>query len=380
MEEKKDKEEIFNIKLNLYDELIDLQVNSDYNFFVKNICKILNISPEQLKSFSLSYNDEDGDSILLSTEDDYTIFYEQVKEKTVNSLIVEINENKNINPIDCFGSALNYQEQIERANNQIKNDNNNINNINNSNSASKINLNNNIFNSNDNVENKHDIINLDLDDYQDINNLIVNRESENNNEQINDLIFEYKCTLCSTYPIICVMYYCPECSLYLCEACHKNNENHIHPLLKIESKKELIKIKEEENEVLEKKKHMKKSKGFFNLFNNPNNQFNNNNPNNFNNNNINDNNQNQPLFMPFPLPNLDFIIKPFGELKKKKKIFIKNKNDKIISFFHQMNIMKLIRKARRIYNLEGISDNQIIEALNKANGNIDEAILQLLPK
>ena len=45
-----------------------------------------------------------------------------------------------------------------------------------------------------------------------------------------------------------------------------------------------------------------------------------------------------------------------------------------------MKIMKLIKKARRIYNLEGITDNQIIEALNKANGNIDEAILQLLPK
>ena len=86
MEEKNDNEETFNIKLNLYDELIDLKVNSDYNYFVKNICTILNISPEQLKSFSLSYNDEDGDSILLSTEEDYTIFFQQVKEKTVNSL------------------------------------------------------------------------------------------------------------------------------------------------------------------------------------------------------------------------------------------------------------------------------------------------------
>ena len=378
MEEKNDNEETFNIKLNLYDELIDLKVNSDYNYFVKNICTILNVSPEQLKSFSLSYNDEDGDSILLSTEEDYTIFFQQVKEKTVNSLIVEIKENKNIDPNACFGSALDYQEQIEQANNQIKNDNNNINNINNSNSGNNINLNNNIFNSNDNIENKHDKI--DLDNNQNINNLNSNKESDNNDAQINDLIFEYKCSKCPTYPIICVMYYCPKCSLYLCESCHQVMENHNHPLLKIESKKELQKIKEKENEEIERKKQMQNNQDNFNGFNNPNNQNNNYYPNIYNNNNINYNNENLQFLIPNQNPLFD-LIKPFHDFKGKKKKLIRKKEEKIKGFFHQMHKIKqkkLIKKARQNYNLVGITDNQIIEALDKTNGNIDEAILHLV--
>lgn len=356
MKEKNNNEEIFNIKLYLYEELIDLQVNSDYNYFIKNICTILNVSPEQLNSFSLSYNDEDGDSILLSTEDDYTIFFQQVKENLVNTVRVEINENKNIDPIACFGSALNYKEQIMQANNQIKNNNNNINNINNSNNVININLNNNILNSNDNIENEYDKFDLDLDNNQNINNLIFNKEPENNDANINDLIFEYKCNLCPTYPIICVMYYCPDCELYLCESCHKIIENHYHPLLKIESKKQLQKIKEKENEEIERKRQSQNNKDNFNQFNN---------------------NENQLNY--FQNSIIDFISKPFKSLKKKKMKLIRKKNDEIRGFLNQMKKMKLIKKARKQYNLDGISDYQIIEALDKTNGNIDEAILQLLP-
>ena len=210
MKEKNENEENYNIKINIYNELIDFKINSDYNNFIHNFCKIFNVAPEKINSFILSYNDEDGDSIMLTTEEDYTIFFQQVKEKTVNSLIVEINENKNsdIDPIECFGSALNYQEQIDQANNQIKNDNNNMNNNmnNNINSNSDINLNN-IVNSNDKIVNSYENINLDIDsNSQNFNNLISNNDN-NNNGQIDDIIFEYKCSNCSTYPIICIIYY-----------------------------------------------------------------------------------------------------------------------------------------------------------------------------
>lgn len=362
MEEKND-EEIFNIKLNFYDELIDLKVNSDYNFYIKNICTILNVPSDKLKSFSFSYNDDDGDSILLSTEEDYAIFFQQVKEKTVDSLIIEVNENNNIDPIACFGSAMDYQDQIEQANNQIKNDNNNINNINNSNSAINVNLN--------NIENKYEQIDLD-------NNQIVNKEPEND-VQIEDIIFEYKCTKCSTYPIICVMYYCPKCNLYLCESCN-DTENHKDPLLKIESKKELQKIKEEENEEIHKKQ-LENIQGNMN-YNNPDNQYNNNYPYYWNNNNINNNNPNQPpSIIVYPYQIYKLFRKPLKDLKKNKIKFIRKKSDKIVPpFLNPIRNFKLIRKARKTYNLQGISNQQLLEALNKTNGNIDEAIVQLMPK
>ena len=50
---------------------------------------------------------------------------------------------------------------------------------------------------------------------------------------------------------------------------------------------------------------------------------------------------------------------------------------------HWLNCMKYakeIYEARKAYKLDGISNHKLIEALEKANGNVDEAILQLLPK
>ena len=402
MKEKNENEENYNIKINIYNELIDFKINSDYNNFIHNFCKIFNVAPEKINSFILSYNDEDGDSIMLTTEEDYIIFFQQVKEKTVNSLIVEINENKNsdIDPIECFGSALNYQEQINQANNQIKNDiNNNINN----NSNSNIDMNNIINNSNDKIINSYSDINLDIDyNNQNINNYKQNNEYDNNNGQIDDIIFEYKCANCSTYPIICLLYYCPNCNICFCESC-KNTKNHEHTFLEIKSKNELKKIKDKENEELEKKNKMK-NQNDYNAFNPIHGNYNQNNYNNLNNpNNINNSNQNnqynnfypnifnnphnnnyynqqqqEQSFFPNPFPHL--FPNPFPRFKKKKRDF-HNKNFEMIGhWFNCMKYMREIHEARKTYKLDGISNHKLIEALEKANGNVDEAILQLLPK
>ena len=60
-----DNEPYYNIKINFYGKNIDLSINSDYCSFIQNICNILQISPEQLNTFQLNYNDEDGDRIAL---------------------------------------------------------------------------------------------------------------------------------------------------------------------------------------------------------------------------------------------------------------------------------------------------------------------------
>ena len=39
-----------------------------------------------------------------------------------------------------------------------------------------------------------------------------------------------------------------------------------------------------------------------------------------------------------------------------------------------------LSKIRKEYDVKGISDEELIEALNKANGNIDEAVILLFSK
>ena len=203
-EDKKDKEEIIKTKINFYEEQIDIKLNSDFKSFVNNICNILKIPSDQYNSLAISYNDEEGDNIILSTEEDYILYFQQLKDKTVNGLIVEVKEDSKVDPIACFGSALNYQEQIDEANKQIQKENNNLNqdikiNIDNNN------INNNIIKNNDNIK-----------DNFDNNNLIINNEPQKD-IPINDIIFKFECSSCSSYPIICILYYCPQCQMYLCE-------------------------------------------------------------------------------------------------------------------------------------------------------------------
>ena len=128
-----------NIKISFYGELIDYTINSDYTYFLKDICKMFNLSENQLNSIAINYKDEDGDIIILSNKDDFVLFLEQVKNKEVDTLIIEINENLNIKE----------QKQKEKESNNINY--NNKNNINNKN--------NNIFYDNFN-NNENDIHNL----------------------------------------------------------------------------------------------------------------------------------------------------------------------------------------------------------------------------
>ena len=170
MNEEENQEEKFNIKIKFYGEEIDTELKVDYNHFIWNICNIFNIHPEQFKSIALSYFDEDGDSIILSTKEDYAIFLQQVKEKIVRSITAEINQNSQIDPMACLDSALDYKDKIEQANNQIK------------------------------IENKQNIFNNDINNNlginnnQNINNNIPqNNQPNNNNEHIENIIFNYPC-------------------------------------------------------------------------------------------------------------------------------------------------------------------------------------------
>ena len=121
-------EDSININMNLKVELsfldlkIDLSLNNNYFSFISNICKIIKISKEDIDFIILSYIDDDGDTILLSSKDDYDILYAQVKENLVNKLLLNIKENSKLNANECYMNFLNYSEKInlDKNNNNYK--------------------------------------------------------------------------------------------------------------------------------------------------------------------------------------------------------------------------------------------------------------------
>ena len=354
MKEKNDKDENYNSKIYFYEEEIYIQLNSDYNSFINNICKIIQIAPKEFSSLKLSYLDEDSDVIILNSEEDYIIFLQQIKDKIVNGVNVEIKENSKIDPIECFGSALNYKDQIDQANKKIeeneKNKNNNFVNINNidDNKMSNDNIINNINNSEQNINN------------------IISKEELNDNAPIDDIIFDYKCKSCSTYPIICIIHYCPQCQLHLCDDCKQKNMPHAHHFLKFESRRELIKVKEKENiEIEEKNKLQNNGNNDKNA--NQNNKYNNN-LNNSNNYNIFDENNQDFEFNIFNLLNNVNVFKLLRD-KRIKNILKKRRN--------LLNNFRIAHKARKQYNLQGINSKKLLEALYQTNGDIDKAIILL---
>ena len=47
------------------------------------------------------------------------------------------------------------------------------------------------------------------------------------------------------------------------------------------------------------------------------------------------------------------------------------------SYIKRLEYMGIIGKARKTYNLKGINDHQLMDALIKTNGNIDKAVILL---
>ena len=193
-----DNQKMFNIKLNLYNEDIDIKINSDFNKLRKKICEIMKISSEQLDSLILSYIDEDGDNIRLSTEDDYEIFFKQVIEKTVEKIKIVFNNNSIMDEnrcIKCLEDALNYQEEqskvyVDDDDDDNKKDNNGI-------KDNKINENILLEKKiEDNVLNDIKIQDININEYQKNDNKKNNQKNENiknsnNNIIINDINDNY---------------------------------------------------------------------------------------------------------------------------------------------------------------------------------------------
>ena len=404
--------EDYHIQMVLYGENIDLKINSNYNSFCDKICHIMNIPTDYFQFLSISYIDEDGDNIILSLQEDYEIFFNLIKDDAIEKkIMIDFKENSKIDQMDCLSSALNYQgqhakEYLDDIKNDKKDDKKDDNKK----------MNNNIKNNNNNQ--------LKINEEDKINDNNNNNNNKNKEEEdLENYIYNYKCNNCEISPIIFVMYYCPKCSLYLCEECYnKLNKKHQHPPIKIVTQAQLFEIKEKENEEIEKRNRIKENNDMINNnnmnnnMNNINNNINNNNmnnnnnydPNNNNNRNninniyynnninynhniINDNNDNvrrtyaynyNPDLGQQGLMLYDFtknILKSYAkDIKEEGKKLIKKCGKAIDERIkNDIELLKLAHEARRTYNLVGVNDFQLINAIKGAGGNIDEAVLLL---
>ena len=393
--EGKNSEEIIGY-IQFYNEIKKVILPLTYDGLQEKLLVMLQINSELISSLVISYKDEDNDTVMVESNDDYLILLDQIKNKQVNIINVEKKEEGNINiDIDtCSQSMIKFKENIDKndeANNKFnivsnqqfeinkqenksenKDENNKINiesnneknNVknnfdeNNNDLEIKI-INQEIYNNIDNdlnysnseeeimspyiqkekeKEQKIDMNNNNINIINDINNIndLNNNINDNANVNLNQtyLVFNLTCDLCSKYPIIKVLYYCPTCSINICPECEKKPDiNHRHSILKVQTKEQFEDLNEKIN----------KSNSEINLENN---------------------NKNQLNFAKIKDNIKDSVL----------KIFKGNKEEINVAQQNMTQQMSLIQIARAQYGLQGISDEQLENAIRKTNGNIEKAI------
>ena len=409
MEDNENQEVIAYIKF--YSEIKKVILTPTFEELKKKICNLMQISEDSFNSLKLNYKDEDNDIITVSSEEDYNILLAQIKNKEVDILNIESEQDGNIDINACSQNILKFHENIDKEekeedkknnfdiisnqqfeiNKEEKKENQKNNIVIESIQSSRIEINENNQDQSNDLESpylKNDInennltkkiIGNNLNNFKDnninnINNYKNNINTRNNINNINNnmnnnnlssqtyMVFPLSCNLCNQYPIVKVLYYCLVCNIPLCEECEdKLGINHRHSIIKVQT-----------NQQFEDLNFRIKScsKGG--------NSQSNTNTNN-NNDNGNSSNENQSRVMNLFNNIKDCVISGiFGDDKKTENI--NNVNQKVNIKNEQMvpQRMSLIQLARAQYDLNGVSDKQIQEAIEKSNGNIDEAVILLM--
>ena len=406
MEDNENQEVIAYIKF--YSEIKKVILTPTFEELKKKICNLLQINEDSFNFLKLSYKDEDNDIITVSSEEDYNILLAQIKNKEVDILNIESEEDGNIDINACSHSIIKFHENIDKEDNEEEKKNdfdiissqqfeinkeekkeNQKNNIvidsiqssrieiNENNQDQLKNKNNFDFQKNDNdlkspylqndindnnINNINNFNKNNINTRNNINNISINNNMNNNNLSSQTyMVFPLSCNLCSQYPIVKVLYYCLVCNIPLCEECEdKLGINHRHSILKVQTNQQFEDLNLRINSC---------SKGG--------NSQSNNNKN--NNDNRNSSNVNQSQIMNIFNNIKDSVISGiFGDDKKNENINnvnqeVNNKNEQMVP-----QRMSLIQLARAQYDLNGVSDNQLQRAIEKSNGNIDEAVILLM--
>ena len=407
-----------NGKLLFYGDEVPITFPQFYNKFLVLLREILGLDENFLANVKLSYRDRDEDKIEIKSEEDYKIFMEDIQKGRPMTMTIEVKEESNLDIKKCSSSIINYvekksgninnlsedikknsiklDEEEDEKNNKNLDLNENINNDFNIDNKKQENVNQLIMNNNfkDNNEIKNEInennnknvINIENKNVQNpqqipiqpknvqnnnqipqnINQNNINQISQNipqmsqnnnisqmrpnqNMSQVNQskygnkylymISFPYACSLCRIGPIYHVMYFCKECNLVICPRCEqREGERHFHPLYKVQNGSQFQYLNINGASTMDM--IMNKMEGAYNSvlgFFGAGNNGNNNNPNN----------------------------NPQQQQQKQQ---------------HVPQLVSNVQLARNIYDLRNVSDQQIEDALIKAQGNIDQAVFSLVSK
>ena len=356
--------------IQFYNEIKKVTIPHSYEALQEKLSTMLELNSDLTSTLIISYKDEDNDNVMVNSNEDYLILLEQIKNKQVNIINIEKNENSNINIDECSQNFTKFKDKIDindKANNiknfdivssqleinkqENKEDKNNQiiinNNVREIKNEIEINNNkeisNNIDNDLNNSNSEEDILSPYNQKEQNINNKVtINQINDvniiNNNININAnvnlsqryLVFNLPCGLCNNYPILKILYYCPTCSVYICPDCEKKPDiNHRHSILKVQTQQQYEDLNEK----------IKQSNEELNL----------------------ENAANQSTFK-----NIKDSVLNLFKGNKEENVSPKRQN--------LPQQMSLIQIARAQYGLQGISDNQLEEAIRKTNGDIEKAI------
>ena len=293
-----------------YDDEKRVYMSPDFETFSSSIANMLEIDENLLNSVIIFYLDKENDRITIQNEDDYGELLEQIQKKEVKMIQIELNPEKMENNNDNQKFNIN-QINMQKNNNQIYEHNYQINKIN----YQINNQNNNQINN----QNNNQINNQNNNQINNQNKDLLTQLMGNNNS--NEIIFPIDCSKCHLYPIKNIIYKCTECMLFYCENCEKiEGINHEHALYIIRNREHFFKLTGR-NELNNQREEGTFEKLFSNIKN-----------------------------------GISNLISGFDENEQNK------------------NTQKMVQILRSNYDLNSIPDSKIIEALNKTNGNIEEAI------
>ena len=407
-----------NGKIIFYGDEVPVTFPPSYNQFLVMLREILGLDENFVSNINLSFRDSEEDKIEIKMEEDYKKFMAEIQKGKQMTMTIEVKEESNLDIKKCSSSILNYVEKksgnINNLSEEIKknsiklDEENNIqneknldldeninNNFNNEEKANQLimnnNFNNNINNINNNMNNNNNInISIpqkenknmqNLQQNNNINNQIpiqqnriqmpsnniqnnninnINQISQNNNNisQMSQMSqnqnashvdmskltnkflymisFPYACSLCRVGPIYRVMYFCRECNLVICPRCEqKEGERHFHPLYKVQNGSQFKCLNINGASAMDK--IMDRVEGAYNS-----------------------------------------VLGFFGAGGNNNQN--SNANNRALQQQQVPQLVSNVQLARNIYDLRNVTDQQIEDALIKAQGNIDQAVFSLVSK
>lgn len=313
-----------------YEEKYSVVIPDAYDMFQNNICSVFQFPLTQFNELIIFYHDADDDKIVVGNEIDYEEMRKQIANNEVKEIKLEVIEgsklyvSRDMAIIKQNAQPASKQEEKKQEEIGISNQQNLL--------SVEPQL----------PQSSHEQVNIQqlfIDDNQ------ANIQPTHNQQYSSERIFNYTCSLCRIYPIKDIIYVCRQCNLFICIQCEDiYGLGHPHSFLKMRSMEMLL---ENINNV-------------YSSYNKPN------------------------------IPKQDKGKENSNISDSMNKI-----SNKIINFFNgddeeakqKVEVAKqkydpayIVRIARLQYDLNNISDYEILSALQATKNNLKEAVILIASK